>query len=248
MGSKVKKSIQTSENLFNPNLVFMGDVSEILVDYPERSKCLEEKTENPMAGKNLNEKFVKDGYMYLLRGAKKGQETGFYSRDYANGKTIESMGLDPYQTAYAQCLNGNTPFISATTDIYTAAAFSRKERIYVLKVPVSDVYTFFSFSELMEQEYMIPDFIAKDEIVRSFRYDKVRSLYTYLTEEVGLDICPADLGATPEEIVSLDYDKLDTIIDFNGEENEPMDFILNALQGVLLDNAGEKGGKTFYKK
>lgn len=249
MGCKIKRNVQTSENLFNPNLVFTGDVSKVLEGYPERSKNLEVGTDNPIAAKNIDEKFVKDGFMYLLRGGKKGQETGFYSREYANKNTIQSLGLDPYQTAFAQCMNGNTPFISATTDLYTAAAFARKERIYVLRVPVEDVYTFCSFSELMEQEYMIPDFISKDEIARSFRYDKTSALYRYLTEEVGLDICPVDLGATPEEIVSLNYDKLELIMDFNGEENEPMDYFLNAIQGAVLESASSKQeGKTFFKK
>ena len=249
MGSKIKKNINSIENLFNPNLVFMGDVSSVLEEYPKRSKNLESSVDNPLEAKCIDEKFVKDGFMYLLRGAKKGQETGFYSREYARKNTIQSLGLDPYQTAFAQCMNGNTPFISATTDLYTAASFAKKERIYVLRIPVEDVDTFCSVSELMEQEYMIPDFISKEEITRSFRYDKVGALYRYLTEEIGLDICPADLGATLEDIVSLDYDKLERIMDFNGEENEPMDYYLNAIQDALLESASNKTqGKTFLKK
>ena len=246
MGYKIRENIQTSENLFNPNLVFMGDIGEILDGYPERSKALETLVKDPIAAKNINDKFVKDGYMYLLKGAKKGQETGFYSREYADKNTIESLGLDPYQVAYAQSLCGNTPFISTTTDIYSAAAFARKEKIYVIKVPVSDVYTFFNFEQLLESEYMIPDFIAKDEIVRSFRYNKVDSIYRYLTEEVGLDICPADLGATDEQIASLDYKRLDLIMAFNGDENEDIDCVFDQLRDVTLKNAAR--GKTFFKK
>lgn len=249
MRSNMKKNMQTSEKLFDPGLVFDGDVSKMLEGYPERSKQLENRVENQIAAKNIDEKFIKDGFVYLLRGGKKGQETGFYSKEYANKNTIQSLGLDPYKTAFAQSLNGNTPFISATTDLYTALAFSRKERVYVLRVPVGDVYTFYNFHELMEHEYMIPDFVSQNEIVRSFRYDKVKSIYRYLTEEVGLDICPEDLGTTAEDIILLNDDRLKSIMYFIGEEKEPMDILLNAVQSVILDGArDQKQEKTFFKK
>lgn len=132
--------------------------------------------------------------MYLLRGALKGQDTGFYSQEYARRNTIESLGMDHYNVAYAQFSNGNTPFISSTTDYYTAASFSKKERIYIIKIKISDVYTFYQDETLEEKEYMIPDYISNKEILKSFRYDKLKQIFNYLTNEIGLKISPEDLG------------------------------------------------------
>lgn len=188
------------DNLFNPNLIYSGQADLVLKNYPNRSKNLEKFAKTGINAKDLNNKFIKNGYMYLLRGAKNGQESGFYSEAYSKKNTIESLGLDPNNVAYAQVLNGNTPFISATTDIYTAASFAQNEGIYILKVSIEDVYTFYSFEELMEKEYMIPDFISCQEIVRSFRYNKFKQIYNYLIHEAELSINPEDLGANIEEI------------------------------------------------
>lgn len=223
------------EKLFNPNFVFNGDPKKYLKDYPVRSKNLEviAKYNKPKA---LNPKFIKDGYIYLLRGAKNGQETGFYSREYAKKGTIENLGLDPILVAYAQSLNGNTPFISATTDLSTAAAFSLKQRIYILRIPVEDVYTLYVEEGLVENEIMIPDYISSEEIVNSFRFDKFRQIFGYLTEEIGLSITPEDLGETYETIKNPDMDKIERYIAFNEGASylEPM---LDALKNGILDSA-----------
>lgn len=93
--------MNSSEQLFNSNLVYTGNASETLKDYPKRSHNLEQLTQNNESAKNLNKNFIKDGYMYLLRGTLNGQESGFYSREYAKGNTIESLGMDHYDVAYA---------------------------------------------------------------------------------------------------------------------------------------------------
>lgn len=191
--------------------------------------------------------------MYLLRGAKNSQESGFYSGEYAKKNTIESLELDPNNVAYAQVLNGNTPFISATTDIYTAASFSQKERIYVLKIPISDVYTFYSIDELKEKEYMIPDFISYQEIVRSFRYNKFKQIYNYLINEVGLKITPEDLGTNIDEINFPNTKKIDDISFFNEGASDQFDPLLKLFQTAAMDNnlnniISDLEGKQLLKK
>jgi len=232
---KKQTKVTQMEKLLNPNYTFTGNPDAILKDYPVRSKNLEKYC---MDAKELNPKFVKDGYIYLLRGAKNGQETGFYSREYAKKNTIESLRLDPNKVAYAQRLNGNTPFISATTDIYIAASFANYERIYVLKIPVSDVYKFESdavggFIDLPEEEYLIPDYISKEEIIRSFRYDKFRQIYNFLTKEIGLMITPEDLGEMGD-IDHPDMDRIEIGASFNNSASY-LDPILSALQGNVND-------------
>lgn len=227
--------MNSSEQLFNPNLVYTGNASEILKDYPKRSHNLEQLTQNNESAKNLNKNFIKDGYMYLLRGALNGQESGFYSREYAKGNTIESLGMDPYDVAYAQFLNGNTPFISTTTDYYTAAAFSKKERIYIIRVKADDVYTFYQDEGLEEKEYMIPDYISNEEIIKSFRYDKLKQIFNYLKNEIGLKITPYDLGVTEDDLEMIDTNRLNRYIAFNAGDSF-LDFGLSLIQNNLLYN------------
>lgn len=45
--------MNTQEKLFNPNLVYAGNVSYILYDYPIRSENLEQLTTNNETAKNL---------------------------------------------------------------------------------------------------------------------------------------------------------------------------------------------------
>ncbi len=224
---------QTSENLFNPNMVYTGDVSSVLDGYPSRSKNLRKKE----VIDTVDPKFVKDGYAYLLRGAKKGQESGFYSREYARRQTIESLGLDVNHLHMAHKMTGDTPFISTTTDYYIAASFSKKERIYVVKVPVEDVYVFPSEID-DEHECLIPDFIGKDDIVGSFRYNKAGAIYRFLVDEIGLDLGLEDLGMCEEDLTCINFEKLQRYIDFNGEDEvSPLDDIISSIKGAYLNSA-----------
>lgn len=232
---KKQSAVTQRDKLWNPNYTFTGNPDAILKGYPLRSKHLEKYV---LDTKELNQKFIKDGYMYLLRGAKNGQETGFYSAEYAKKNTIENLKLDPNKVAYAQRLNGNTPFISATTDVYTAASFANHERIYVLKIPVEDVYMFEEdtddmFLGLVEEEYMIPDYIGKEEIIRSFRYDKFKQIYNFLAKEIGLDITPSDLGERGD-IEHPDMERVELGIECNFSASY-LDPILSIVQGTIED-------------
>lgn len=229
----MKKQKDDIRKLFNPNMVYTGEIDKTLENYPGRSKNLERYSNEGINAKDLNFNFIKDGYMYLLRGACNGQETGFYSRAYSNKETIESLGLDPNRVAFAQSLNGNTPFISTTTDIYVASAFSKKQRIYVIKIPIEDVYTFYKDDNLMESEYMIPDYISSEEIIRSFRFDKFKQIYNYLTTEIGLSITPEDLGTNIEDILAANMSKIDRIMYFN-ESSSFLDPLLGECQNAFL--------------
>lgn len=246
----MKNQNHNLDYLFHPEYVFVGNVDEILKEYPKRSSHLEKKSKDEEQCKQLNEKFIKDGYMYLLRGAKKGQETGFYSRWYKEKKTIETENLDVDNIAYAQQLNGNTLFISATTRLSVASAFANHERIYVLKIPVEDVYSFCKIDGLCEEEYMIPDFIKQEEILTSFRHDKFKQIYNFLTNEIGLELTPEDLGETKETIQRPDKEKIELMIACN-EGDKWLDDILASLQEKWLNQKGEpkeKNTKNFGER
>lgn len=249
----MNKKMNSSENLFNPNLVFEGNINNFLEGYPIRSKALERFASEGMSSKDLNVKFIKNGYYYLLRGAKNGQETGFYSREYANKNTIESLGIDPNAAAFAQYLNGDTPFISATTDLYTAASFSQNERIYILQMSIDDVYTFYQSDSLMEKEYMIPDYISANEIIRSFRYNKFKQIYNYLTNEIGLNITHEDLGIRETDLNFPNEEKIKDIRFFNEAGSNQYDPLLKLFQNAALSNnmenvIAEIDGKQILKK
>ena len=228
------------EKLFNPNHTYVGDPSKILEGYPERSKNLDIYAQKGENARKLNLKFIKDGYMYLLRGARDGQANGFYSEQYSKKNTIESLKLDPNNVAYAQSMNGNTPFISATTDLYMAASFSNKQRIYILKIPVEDIYTLYQNDMLMEEEYMIPDYISKDEIIKSFRYDRFRQIYNYLTLQVGLKITPEDLAIKDKDLSNPDMDRIELAMEFNNSGADLWDPILKVIQECYLEEKIEE--------
>lgn len=227
------KRVYDVKTLFHPESKFEGNVSEILKDYPQRSSHLEKIAKDKEKCKKLNSKFIKDGYMYLLRGAKIGQETGFYSKLYSDKKTIQTEDLNVDNVAYAHQLNGNTPFISATTSLSTASAFANNERIYILKIPVQDVYYFCEIDGLLEQEYLVPDFIKQEEIIRSFRHDKFKQIYNFLNNEIGLELTPEDLDETIDTINRPDKERIKTIIEFN-EGSSQLDEFLVELQRDLI--------------
>lgn len=237
------KNINDIEKLFDPNKNFDGDVDKVLQDYPNRSSHLEEYVKDKKGCKQLNTKFIKDGYMYLLRGSNAKQETGFYSKLYSSKRTIETEKLDVDNVAYAQQLNGNTPFISTTTSLSVASAFSNEGRIYVVKVPVFDVYYFCEIDGLYEKEYLIPDFIKQEEIIRSFRHDKFKQIYNFLTNEIGLELTPEDLEETTETINRPDKEKIQMIRDFN-EGSSQLDDILIEIQEELMKSKMDDNRNT----
>lgn len=173
----------------------------------KRSKNLDADVVNKLDTRNLNLNFVKDGYMYLLRGSDRSHFKGFYTLDFAVlNKNMQDRGIDPCVDAHAQVLNGDTHFFSATTNVNVASVYG--EKIYVLKVPVEDVYTFYHNNDDLDIEYMIPDCIEEEEIIGIFDRMDFDSIYELLLEK-GLFIDYEDIGyndfknITQEDIENL---------------------------------------------
>ena len=131
---------------------FQREISEVLHEhgYPERTKVSDLKLEKWKA--NLNPKFIKDGFVYLLRGDHPNlDKKGFYARTYGYGKLTtqqlaeqlhgsDEVGYALYgderylttakpssdntteQLAYLQSAKGGSSFISTTTSIPCAEA------------------------------------------------------------------------------------------------------------------------------
>ena len=131
---------------------FQREISEVLREhgYPERTKVSDLKLEKWKA--NLNPKFIKDGFVYLLRGDHPNlDKKGFYTRTYGYGKLTtqqlteqlhgsDEVGYALYgderylttakpssdnateQLAYLQSAKGGSSFISTTTSIPCAEA------------------------------------------------------------------------------------------------------------------------------
>lgn len=131
---------------------FQRDIDEILREhgYPKRTKVSELKFGEWEA--NLNPKFIKDGFIYLLRGDHPNlDKKGFYARTYGYGRfTTQQLAeqlhdssevgyilygderyittAKPYsdniteQLAYLQSARGGSSFISTTTNLPCAEA------------------------------------------------------------------------------------------------------------------------------
>ncbi len=118
-------------------------------DYPERSKI--EDLDLGERGVHIDNKFIKDGFVYLMRGDNPGQaDKGFYSRTYGYaGKNTQQLSEDIHtaqevgyalyqqdtylrrdperktvadQLAYFQSARGGSSFVSTTTSIESARA------------------------------------------------------------------------------------------------------------------------------
>lgn len=219
---KVKNS-KTKEDLFRRDRIFaeaetgeelIESVNEVLQKngYPERSKNLKLKKLKPQ-----NNKFIKDGYIYLLRGTKKGQSSGFFTYPYVNDKKNVEQYLREHPKVNAdylasqQSMKGRERFISTTTDITVAAQFTALNlekrtsgSIYVLKVKPEDAFRvvspiahdmFFGAKDSGdESEYLIPDFVKPEEILKEFKYNDYQGIYDYLKNEIGLNITKSDIN------------------------------------------------------
>lgn len=80
---------------------------------------------------------------------------------------------------------------------------------------------------------MIPDYISNEEIIKSFRYDKLKQIFNYLKNEIGLKITPYDLGVTEEDLEMIDTNRLNRYIAFNGGDSF-LDYGLSLIQDSLL--------------
>lgn len=216
------KNNKSKEDLFRRDKIFAeiesGDqLAQSVYDvlrkngYPERSKNLKLNKVHPH-----NSKFIKDGYLYLLRGSRKGQMSGFFTYPYSKEKKNVEQYLRENPSEIAdilasrQSMKGRERFISTTTDITVAAEFSRLDldknisgSIYVLKIKPEDVFRIMSPVALDkfyglegfrdESEYLIPDFVRPEEIIKEFRYNDYIGIYEYLKNEIGLDIKKSDI-------------------------------------------------------
>ena len=96
-----------------------------------------------------------------------------------------------------QSQRGGSSFISATTSIPCAeagtgnvpdAAEQLQYEIYVLKIPIDSVINSNTDNHfgLEEDEYLIPDYVSKDEIIAKFSRDNTEEVYQYLHELLGV--------------------------------------------------------------
>ncbi|MDX9970337.1 MAG: hypothetical protein RBS56_00310 [Candidatus Gracilibacteria bacterium] len=206
---------------------FARDVDNILEKngYPQRTKIseLQFETWEP----RLNPKFIKDGFIYLLRGDYPNlDEKGFYTRTYGYGKlstkqlteqlqSSDEVGYAIYgderyltvakplsqsiaeELAVKQSQIGGSSFISATTSIPCAeagtgnvpdAAEQLQYAIYVLKIPIDSVINSNTdnYFGLEEDEYLIPDYVSKNEIIAKYSRDNTEEVYQYLHELLGV--------------------------------------------------------------
>lgn len=244
---KVKSYNNTSnlEQLFNRNLKFEGDGSNNLQEivkkllkqnnYPERSKNIKiSEVKEP------NEKFIKDGYIYLFRGAEAGQMSGFFAYPYCQSKLNleEYCQRNPHITSNTmlekQGQLGKGYFISATTKLPLTTKFCHKVgnesgSIYVLKIKIENVYrlpphkpeflpNFINAEDFNEEEYIVSDYIMPNEIIGEFEYTDYMGVYRYLTEVIGLKITPQDIGFS--EDIEKEKDKFIKEGDFCRETEE----------------------------
>jgi len=186
---------------------FKREIDEILREhgYPERTKVSELQLEKWKA--NLNPKFVKDGFVYLLRGDHPNlDKKGFYARTYGYGKLSTKQLAEQLsgssdnkaeQLAYLQSAKGGSSFISTTTSIPCAeagtgnvpdAAEQLQYEVYILKIPIDSAINSNTANHfgMEEDEVLVPDYISKDEIVAKFPRGKTEEVYQYLHDLLGV--------------------------------------------------------------
>lgn len=193
--------------------------------YPPRTKIAALRLDPARTA--LNQKFVKDGHIYLLRGDyPHSDEKGFYARTYGYGKLStaqlatrlhgpDEVGYALYdderfltitkplsksvleELALLQSVRGGSSFISLTTSIISAEAGTgnqpdreeqRTYQIYVARVPVEvamrglvgDAFV------LEEDEYLVPDYVAKEEILAAFPRTDKEQIYEYLRKQLNI--------------------------------------------------------------
>lgn len=204
-------------------------------NYPQRSKNIKlSGTQKP------NEKFIKDGFIYLLRGAEHGQMSGFFAYPYCQYKlNLEEYckrnpGFTPNVALDRHSQIGKGYFISATTKLPLTTKFCHKVgnktgSIYILKIRIDEVYRlkahtipfipdFIEQEEFNEEEYVIPDYIMPNELLKEFEYTDYIGVYNYLTEVIGLNITPQDIGFLRN--IEQEKDKLIKEGNFNRETEE----------------------------
>ena len=169
-----------------------------------RIKKDNERTHNLLNNSLLIKKqLIHNGYIYLFRGDKPGY-TDFKSKLYAKGKKIKSVGKSLDELARLHTEEYESPYISTSTSVITAALYSNKNKIYIVKIPAEDIYIYKSLISDLEKEYLVPDLISKDEIVEVFNHDEIYEIYNFLTKKIGLKITPNDIGIPVDNINQFD--------------------------------------------
>ena len=268
------KNDKSKDALFNRKKVFAEyesaedkakSVEKFLKEngYPPRSSNLKLKNLKPQ-----EQKFIKDGYLYLLRGSRQGQTSGFFTYQYANEKKNLEQYLkeNPRMTAdmlaSKQSMKGRERFISTTTDITVAAEFTKLNKdnneqgsIYVIKVKPEDAFRVVSpvgldefwgdKSQKDESEYLIPDYIKPEEILKEFKYNEYEEIYKYLKEEIGLNIKKSDIYLREDvsKQIELSDEFLDNICKMNEAHNHYWGDSETASDGFELVTEGVNKGK-----
>lgn len=197
----------------------------------------------------INEKLVKDGYIYLFRGDNSGFENGFHSKFYKKNIMLSDIQNPVEEIAELHTLDCISPFISTTARPIVAAMYSKKRNIYLLRIPLKDIYVYSDSESFdLEQEYLVPDLISKDEIVKVFKHDEIKELYYYLVNEIGLNITPDDIGLfgiyNIEDFNVRDLYRLED--SFIGDENDT--FMVFDPLDHSIDNFSKQLEKTYKIK
>lgn len=226
------KNTKTLDKLFKRTEIFAegeegetlyNSVQEILSQngYPKRSGRL-----NIPNLDKLEEKFIKDGYIYFFRGTRKGQKSGFYAYEYGkNKKNLQQIlkknpQLKIEDLTEEQSMKGRGYFISATTKLGAALSFSKFNpqtgsagSIYIIKMKPEEVYkTIPPIKQFLdsierykgenegndEREYLIPDFVKPEEIVAEFDCRDLNGICNFIKNDIGLDVTLDDLGIDQE--------------------------------------------------
>lgn len=180
---------------------------------------------NKYSPKEINRKFCKDGFVYLLKGSSSIHPDGYKSILFQRTgiRLQDETNIDIKQASFDQSIGIPSYFISLTTDYATAVKFANSSngRINVLKLPYDDVCVADNSisNQLKESEYLVPDFICPDEIIKSFEEDDLVGLFKYLSNEIGLEINVKDIF--PSGIVVTSDGKIITLEKIEGEIEEP---------------------------
>lgn len=160
------------------------------------------RTHNIYNGRPINNNLVKDGYIYLFRGDSSG-DICFKSRKYDKGIKLSDVHEPLDLVAKYHTEEFDTPFISLTSSAIAASMYSNMTRIYLVKIPVEDIYIYRNQISTLEEEYLVADYISKEEIVKIFEFDQIKEIYEYLLGTINLNIVPRDIGVPFDDINEL---------------------------------------------
>jgi hypothetical protein len=160
------------------------------------------RTHNIYNGRPINNNLVKDGYIYLFRGDSSG-DTYFKSRKYDKGIKLSDVKEPLDLIAKYHTEEFPTPFISLTSSVLAASMYSNMTKIYLVKIPVKDIYIYRNEISTLEEEYLVADYISKEEIVKIFEFDQIKDIYEYLLGTIKLNIVPRDIGVPYDDINEL---------------------------------------------